>query len=88
MKRTLAVALMSVTVAGFGVVSSAEAGKCALSSAQGIGITKEVAEFMSNKALKDMIAKNGEKGVGKVSTSCDSALVVTSTCVSKQRSCK
>jgi hypothetical protein len=59
-----------------------------MSSASGLGVTKEIATFMSNKALKDMTAKNGEKGVGKVATTCDGSLVVSTTCISKQRTCK
>ena len=35
-----------------------------------------------------MIAKNGEKGVGKVATTCDSSAIVSTTCISKQKSCK
>jgi hypothetical protein len=77
-----------LTLAAVSVASSAQAGKCSMSTAQGIGVTKEIATFMSNKAVTDMIAKNGEKGVGKVSTSCDGTLVVSTTCTSKQRSCK
>jgi hypothetical protein len=77
-----------LALAAVSVSTAAQAGKCSMSSASGLGVTKEIATFMSNKAVSDMIAKNGEKGVGKVATSCDSSLVVSTTCVSKQRSCK
>jgi hypothetical protein len=77
-----------LTLAAVTMASSAQAAKCSMSSAQGIGVTKDIAMFMSNKAVTDMIAKNGEKGVGKVSTTCDSSLIVSTSCTSKQRSCK
>ena len=76
-----------ITIAAVTLSTSAFAGNCAKSTASGIGISKEIATFMSNKALNDMIAKNGEKGNGKVTTSCSTALVST-TCTSSQRSCK
>ena len=77
-----------LTVAAVAMTTSAQAGKCSSSSASGLGVTKDIAMFMSNKALKDMIAKNGEKGKGKVTTSCDSSAIVSTTCISKQASCK
>ena len=79
--------IVILTVAALTISSSAQAGKCAMSKASGLGATKEIAMFMSNKALGDMIAKNGEKGKGKVSTTCD-GLPVATTCISSQRSCK
>lgn len=77
-----------LTVAALTLSTGAQAAKCSVSSASGLGVTKDIATFMSNKAVKDMIAKNGEKGVGKVTTTCDSSAVVSTTCVSKQKSCK
>ncbi len=77
-----------LTVAAVAMSTGAQAGKCSNSSASGLGVTKDIAMFMSNKALKDMVAKNGEKGVGKVTTTCDSSAIVSTTCVSKQKSCK
>jgi hypothetical protein len=77
-----------VTLAALTLSTAAHAGKCAMSTASGVGITKEIATSMSNKALADMIAKNGEKGKGKVSTTCDGTMVVSTTCKSSQRSCK
>jgi len=68
--------------------TGAQAAKCSVSSASGLGVTKDIATYMSNKALKDMLAKNGEKGKGKVTTTCDGSMVVSTTCISKQKSCK
>ncbi len=81
MLRILGISLVALTIS-----TSAFAGKCSMSSASGLGVSKEIATFMSNKALADMIAKNGEKGKGKVTTTCTEGLGVT--CNSKQRSCK
>ncbi len=75
-------------IAAVSFASAAQAGHCSRSSAAGLGVTKEIATFMSNKALKDMIAKNGEKGVGRVSTTCESGAVVATKCTSSQKSCK
>ena len=77
-----------IAIAALGMTTGAYAGPCAKSSASGLGISKEIATFMSNKALKDMIAKNGEKGTGNVTTTCDSGAIVSTTCISSQRSCK
>jgi hypothetical protein len=77
-----------IVCAAMAFATSAHAGKCSVSSASGLGVTKDIATFMSNKALKDMTTKNGEKGVGKVSTTCDGSMVISTTCISKQRTCK
>lgn len=77
-----------IAVAALSVSSAAQAGKCALNTATGLGVTKEIATFMSNKAVGDMIAKNGEKAKGKVTTTCDSSMIVSTTCTSKQLGCK
>ena len=77
-----------VTLAAMTLATGAQAGHCAMSKASGLGVTKEIATTMSNKALADMIAKNGEKGKGKVTTTCDGSAIVSTTCTSSQRSCK
>ena len=81
MLRILGLTLVAMTIS-----TSAFAGNCAMSKASGLGASKEIAMFMSNKALNDMIAKNGENGKGKVTTTCTEGLGVT--CISAQRSCK
>lgn len=73
-------------VASLTITTGAFAGSCSVSKAGGIGATKDIAMFMSNKALHNMLEKNGEKGVGKVTTTCQSGLVFD--CVSAQKSCK
>ena len=77
-----------ITIAALTLSTSAFAGHCSKSSASGLGVTKDIAQFMSNKALHNMLEKNGEKGSGKITTTCDSSTIVTTTCISSQRSCK
>jgi len=77
-----------VTLAAATLASGAQAGHCAMSKASGLGVSKEIATAMSTKALSEMIAKNGEKGKGKITTTCDGTAIVSTTCTSSQRSCK
>lgn len=77
-----------LTAAAVLMSTGAQAAKCSVSSASGLGVTKDIAMFMSNKALHNMLEKNGEKGKGKITTTCDSSAIVSTTCISKQRSCK
>ena len=76
-----------VMIAALTLSTAAQAGSCSMTSAGGIGVTPDIAMFMSNKALKDMTAKLGEKGVGKVDTTCTGGIPLTN-CVSKQKTCK
>ncbi len=66
--------------------SAAFAGSCWTTKGGGIGATEAIASFMSNKALHNVQAQYGEKGVGKVTTTCKPGLVFD--CVSAQKSCK
>jgi hypothetical protein len=65
----------------------ASAAKCVLAGGQGTGITPDIAKSMSTIALGNAITNMGAKARGKVSTTCEMALVV-STCTSRQRACK
>ena len=78
--------LALATIIALAASPPANAGSCGRYGGWGIGVTKDIAMFMSNKALHNMIEKNGEKGVGKVTTTCKEGPVVD--CVSKQKSCK
>lgn len=78
--------IVLVTAAAVAFATAAEAGKCSKSTASGVGATKEIATMVSVDALKEMIAKNGEKGKGKITTTCDGPLLTN--CKSSQRSCK
>jgi len=78
----------TVVLAAMTLATGAQANHCSRSTASGIGVSKEIASSMSNQALKDMIAKNGERGVGKVKTTCDGSAIVTTSCKSSQRTCR
>ena len=74
------------TLAALAFSTAAAHAGCSMTSAGGIGVTEQIAQFMSNKALVNMSAKLGEKGTGKVSTSCTPGLIWN--CISKQQTCK
>lgn len=78
-----AVALASVGIAAL----PAAAAKCVKAGGQGTGITPDIAKTMSTIALANAIKNMGAKAAGKVSTTCESTLIV-STCTSYQRACK
>ena len=65
----------------------ASAAKCVMAGGQGTGITPEIAKNMAGIALNTSITNMGAKAKGKVSTTCETALVI-STCTSRQRACK
>ena len=70
----------------FGSVQ-ASAAKCVMAGGQGTGITPEIAKSLSGIALNTSIANMSAKAKGKVATTCETTLVV-STCTSRQRACK
>lgn len=76
-------------VAAVAFAGAAEAGKskCFVTSAQGVGATKEIADSLSKTALATALTTNAVKGKGKVTTKCEGAFPVV-TCKSSQRSCK
>lgn len=67
--------------------SAFAAGSCWMTKGGGIGATKDIATFMSNKALHNTQDKYGEKGKGAVTTTCTQSGLVWD-CVSAQKSCK
>jgi len=78
--------IVLVTAGVMMMTTGAFAGNCSRSSAGGIGVSQDIASFMSNKALHNMLVKNGERGVGKVTTTCKPGVVWD--CISAQKSCK
>ncbi len=81
--------VQGVVAAAFLVAGSmqASAAKCVMAGGQGTGITPEIAKNMAGIALNTSITNMGAKAKGKVSTTCETALVI-STCTSRQRACK
>ncbi len=66
---------------------NASAAKCVLAGGQGTGITPEIAKNLAGIALNTSITGMGAKAKGKVSTKCETVLVI-SNCTSRQRACK
>ena len=85
-RAAIAPIAIATLAAGTLVSTGAQAG-CSMTSAGGIGVSKDIATFMSNKALHNMTEKLGEKGTGKVTTTCTGEVLLVN-CVSKQRTCK
>jgi hypothetical protein len=79
-------AALFAAAAMFAASTSAQAGKCYLTSASGVGATKEIATEVSKSALGTAIALRDVKGKGKVVTKCSGAFPVV-TCKSSQRTC-
>lgn len=74
-----------VTAAGSAFAQKAKS--CVMAGGQGTGLGQDIAKVMADAALKEVLAKGGMKGQGKVSTKCDNNPIVT-TCTASQRACK
>lgn len=81
--------IQGAALAAFVALSSvqASAAKCVMAGGEGTGITPEIAKSLSAIALNTSISNMGAKAKGKVATTCQTTLVV-STCTSRQRACK
>jgi hypothetical protein len=79
------IALLSAT-ALVAVSASAQA-KCFVTTASGVGLSKEIATPLSQTALATAISMRDVEGKGKVSTKCEGAFPVV-TCKSSQRTCE
>lgn len=84
-----AILIQGAALAVFVAIGSvqASAAKCVMAGGQGTGITPEIAKSLSAIALNTSISNMSAKAKGKVATTCETTLVV-STCTSRQRACK
>ena len=76
-------------VAGFALVAGIDAqAACSRVSAQGEGVTKEIAQGVAKMNLEFAVAAKGAKAAGKAALKCGapSPLMLTS-CTAKQRAC-
>lgn len=73
--------------AAFAMTSTAQAGKCVVTTATGIGATKEIAENIAKNQLASAISASGNKAKGKVSVKSEGAFPVV-TAKASQRNCK
>jgi hypothetical protein len=78
---SLAVALVGATA-----MSSAEAG-CRRAGGEATMITKDLAVFMAEAALKNSIADHGERPKGPVQLSCKDD-TFTTTCHARRQACR
>lgn len=89
MKAIYKAALGACAVAGFALAVGTDVqAACSRVSAQGEGITKEIATEVAKMNLEFAVATKGAKAAGKVATKCGAPgpLLLTS-CTAKQRAC-
>ncbi len=79
---SLAVALVGATA-----MSSAEAG-CRRAGGVATMITKDLAVFMAEAALKNSIVDHGERPKGPVHLACKDDAAFTTTCTARRQACK
>ena len=77
---------LSVALIGALSVSSAEAG-CRRAGGEATMITKDLAVFMAEAALKNSIADHGERPRGPVAVSCKDDSFTT-TCHARRQACR
>ena len=87
MARSLTIGLAcTIALAGAITATSAEAG-CRRAGGEATMITKDLAVFMANAALKNSIADHGERPKGPVALSCKDD-TFTTTCHARREACK
>jgi hypothetical protein len=87
MVRTSLTALtLAVALIGTATISTAEAG-CRRAGGVATMVTKDLAIFMANAALKNSIADHGERPSGGVQLKCTDD-TLTTTCTARRMACK
>ncbi|HUJ38279.1 MAG TPA: hypothetical protein VLW88_11450 [Hyphomicrobium sp.] len=76
----------AIALCGALAATSAEAG-CRRAGGEATMITKDLAVFMANAALKNSIADHGERPKGPVTVSCKGD-TFTTTCHARREACK
>jgi len=88
MKSMLRMTLGVCAIAGFALAAVTDVqAACTRVSAQGEGLTKELATEMAKINLDFTIAMKGAKGAGPVQTKCGPGMLMLTACTSKQRAC-
>jgi hypothetical protein len=77
---------LGVALTGAMTVSSAEAG-CRRAGGEATMITKDLAVFMAEAALKNSIADHGERPKGAIELACKDD-TFTTTCTARRQACK
>ena len=87
MARTTTIGLAcAIALAGALTATSAQAG-CRRAGGEATMVTKDLAIFMANAALKNSIADHGERPSGPVALSCKDDMLTT-TCTARRQACK
>jgi hypothetical protein len=82
--------VLSMAVAALLTMSTASGAaprKCVMAGGEATMITRGLAEFMANAALKNSIKKMDATGVGAVALKCNDPAPLTY-CIARQRACK
>jgi hypothetical protein len=88
MKSLLRMSLGATAVAGFAFLAVTDVqAACMRVSAQGEGLTKELATEMAKINLDFAIMLKGAKGSGAVRTTCTPGVLMLTSCTAKQRAC-
>lgn len=74
-------------VAAVALTSTAQAAKCVVTTATGVGATKEIADNIAKQSLASAIANSGSKAKGKVTIKNEGAFPLI-TSKASQRNCK
>jgi hypothetical protein len=85
--RVLAAAAFAAALVGAGLVTQADAAKCAKIGGEGTGLGEPIAKDQANMALAEAIKAYGGKASGKASLKCTMTLVLA-TCTATQTACK
>jgi hypothetical protein len=88
MKSWLRMTLGAAAMAGFAFAAVTEVqAACTRVSAQGEGLTKELATEMAKINLDFAIMLKGAKGAGSVRTTCQPGILMLTSCTARQRAC-
>lgn len=88
MKTLLRMSQCAALTAALAVLMAATASAgCRQAGGLATMITKDLAIFMSEAALKNAIANHGWKAAGPIKTVCKDDAAVTTTCTSRRRAC-
>jgi thiazole synthase ThiGH ThiG subunit len=88
MVRVLVAAAFVAAVVGAGLVTPADAAKCAKIGGEGTGVGEPLAKDQATMALGEAIKAYGGKASGKAAYKCTSTALVVYSCTATQRACK
>jgi hypothetical protein len=86
MKTILRIAISACFIAGLFAVAEARS-RCSRVSAQGEGLTKELATEMAKINLGFSIAAKNAKASGRIHVRCSPGMLMLTSCTARQRAC-